>query len=746
MDLINYFKKNAEILKKINPLLLKKILAFRQTSDSKVSHENSEQNSKLTFELLETKISGASACFGGLTFKINGLTVHSAYDPVAEGKKWALSVIEKYTKKNEKPENIIIFGFGFGYHINELSKLLEDRFGKFNLRSESYDECREHNERSENEDNNKKNKKQSQIKISVFEPSVESLNFILSNCDVSELLYKISIFISEKDIVIGETDRRLFELISYKNIFKNEYARIYKKININQFFSPSSFRVLIAQPMYGGSSTVGNYIYKAFLNSGYQADIMDFSRFYDGYKYLSEFTQNEDHINSLRQMLSNLMSEALLSAVMNNPPDMVLFMAQSPATERVILKLKNMGIITAYWFVEDFRTLTYWSSIAKHVDYFFTIQKDEFFKELENMGLHNFYYLPLACLPSFHNRIAKNNNEHNETGICNDIKNKDNHYYNHNNYNDCNNNDEQYKGNKYTVNNDNNNDNDSRNFFSASPNTHKNCKTLNEYEYEYKDDKKKYACDVSFAGAGYFNRKNVFAKLADFNFKIWGNDWIADMPLSLLIQDGGKRFTEEEAVKIYNYSKININLHSSMWHWDINPDGDFLNPRVYEILGCGGFQLVDRRRYMEGVFEDGKDLVIFENVDDLRKKIRYYLDNEHERLAIAEHGYNTVRKHHTYEQRVSEMMNIILLNSYDTIKNKLISRRENILKLLNETEKEPELYRLLEAFKDKGSVSIAELVEYIRRGKGKLSKTEAMILMLWSAKANAARLEKEHED
>ncbi len=698
MDANNCFEKNAEILKKINPVLLEKILAFRKTSGI-----NLEQNTKLTFELLPARTGMPHECCGGSTFKINGITVHSVYDPVAEGKKWAASVIEKYAKKHEKPENIIIFGLGFGYHIKELIKLLENRYGEINP-----------------------------LKISVLEPSIESLNFILSSCDFSELLYnKILLSVPEKDIVFGETDRQLFELISYKNIFKNEYTRIHKIFNINQFFSPSSFRVLIAQPMYGGSSTIGNYIYRAFLNCGYNADIMDFSRFYDGYKYLNEFTQNEDHINSLRQMLSNLMSEALLSAVMNNPPDMVLFMAQSPATERVILRLRSMGIITAYWFVEDFRTLTYWSGIAKHVDYFFTIQKDDFFKELENMGLHNFYYIPLACLPSFHDRIAKNSN--NDADIKGADKNYNKNNTANNNYDSVsyNNNDDDTIIDNNDVSNKRNNSNDAND---ADNNVNK-----------YDDDEKKYGSDVSFAGAGYFNRKNVFAKLTDFNFKIWGNDWIADMPLSLLIQDGGKRFTEEEAVKIYNYSKININLHSSMWHWDINPDGDFLNPRVYEILGCGGFQLVDRRRYLKGIFEDGKDLVVFDSVEDLRKKIRYYLDNEAERSAIAEHGYNTVRKHHTYERRVSEIMNIILLNSYDAIKNKLVSRRENILKLLKETEKEPELHSLIEIFRDKGSVSIAELVDYIRRGKGRLSKTESMILMLWSLKARAAKLDKDHD-
>jgi spore maturation protein CgeB len=586
----------------------------------------------LNFELIQTKKEGTPS------FKINGITVHSVYDPVLEAQKWAGQIAGQIEGRS-KPDKIIIFGLGAGYHIEALTGLLK--------------------------------KEESKIEIEVIEPSEESFRFIESNFNVSELLknvkltiYKDASKISEK-LELDKSDIIFCELPSYKKIFPDIYDLIYKLYGINQFFSPSSFKVLVVQPMYGGSSTIGNYLYSAFLNLGYDAKILDFSKFYDAYKYMGEFTPNEDHVNSLKQMLVNLMSEALLSSVFNDPPDLVVFMAQSPASERTLLKLRSMGIKTAYWFVEDFRTLTYWNTIVKNVDYFFTIQKDDFFEELKNIGANNYHYLPLACLPDFHKKITEIN----------------------------------------------------------------------------KEDEAKYTCDAGFAGAGYFNRKNVFAQLVDFNFKIWGGDWYADLPLSLLIQEGGKRFTEEEAVKIYNYSKININIHSSMWHWDINPSGDFLNPRVYEILGCGGFQLVDRRRYLEGVFEDGKDLVVFETVDDLRKKIKYYLENEDERLVIAAHGRETVVRNHTYERRVREMMNIILLDSYEQIKSKLIFRKENVSKLLKETEGNEELHRLIMQFSDKNAISIKDMADYIKRGKGRLSKSEAMILMLWAIKTKLVKLE-----
>ena len=594
----------------------------------------------LNFEIVQTKVASAPS------FKINGITVHSVYDPVSEARKWAAQIMDRINLEGI-PDKIIVFGLGVGYHIEALSDLLK--------------------------------KEESKIIIEAVEPSEESFGFIKNNFYVSELPknVKLTVLDSGFESVYADASSILqkleldkgsilfCELPSYKKIFPEAYDLTYKLYGINQLFTPASFRVLVVQPMYGGSSTIGNYLYSALLSLGYDAKILDFSKFYDAYKYMGEFTPNEDHVNSLKQSLFNLMSEALLSSVFNEPPDLVIFMAQSPASERTLLKLKSMGIKTAYWFVEDFRTLTYWNTIVKNVDYFFTIQKDDFFDELKNIGADNYHYLPLACLPDFHKKITEFNEE----------------------------------------------------------------------------DRVRYGSDVSFAGAGYYNRKNVFAQLIDFNFKIWGSDWYVGLPLSLLIQEGGKRFTEEEAVKIYNYSKININLHSSMWHWDINPNGDFLNPRVYEILACGGFQLVDRRRYLEGVFEDGKDLVVFETVDDLRKKIKYYLVNEEKRFAIAVHGRETVLKNHTYERRVREMMNIILLGSYEQIKSKLETRKQNISELLKETEGNKELHDLIMQFSGKKSLSIRDMAECIKSGKGRLSKSEAMILMLWAIKSKLAKLE-----
>ena len=97
------------------------------------------------------------------------------------------------------------------------------------------------------------------------------------------------------------------------------------------------------------------------------------------------------------------------------------------------------------------------------------------------------------------------------------------------------------------------------------------------------EDSRRFGAAVSFVGAGYRNRLAFFQGLLDFDFKIWGSDWNLNSPLGPFIQNHGARVSEEEAVKIFNASRINLNLHSSPYHLAINPEGDYVNPRTFDL-------------------------------------------------------------------------------------------------------------------------------------------------------------------
>lgn len=170
---------------------------------------------------------------------------------------------------------------------------------------------------------------------------------------------------------------------------------------------------------------------------------------------------------------------------------------------------------------------------------------------------------------------------------------------------------------------------------------------------------------LSFVGAGYYNRERVFLQLLDLPLRIWGSDWRTGGPLSRRLELDGRRTTQEENRRIFSNSRINLNLHSSNYHEGIHPDGDFVNPRTFEILACGGFQLADHRSLMAGLLQPGRDLACFSSVPELREQIPHYLQHEEERRWMAQQGRESVLGMHTYQHRMAQLLECFLLEQED---------------------------------------------------------------------------------
>jgi len=169
---------------------------------------------------------------------------------------------------------------------------------------------------------------------------------------------------------------------------------------------------------------------------------------------------------------------------------------------------------------------------------------------------------------------------------------------------------------------------------------------------------RKYGAKLSFLGAGYPNRRAAFRQLRHLDFKIWGSDWEDDDALAAHVQQQGARISPEEAVRIYNASQINLNLHSSVQARTLIQQGDFVNPRAFELAACGAFQLVDRRELMPELFADN-ELATFSTMQELIEKIDYFLARPKERAAYAERGRQRVLRDHTYHARMETLIGFI---------------------------------------------------------------------------------------
>ena len=214
-------------------------------------------------------------------------------------------------------------------------------------------------------------------------------------------------------------------------------------------------------------------------------------------------------------------------------------------------------------------------------------------------------------------------------------------------------------------------------------------------------------------GAAYHNRVQSFPRLLGHDFKIWGTGWNIESPLGKRLQNNNKRVTTDETVKIYNAGKINLNLHSSTFHYGINPEGDFVNPRTFEIAACKGFQLVDSRSDLKNLFDVGEEIITFQSLDELKDQINYFLEDPDLRNVIANRSYKKVLNEHTIEHRMQEMLLHVFMNRLDSLKKIEKSRRDPLAYCISKAGKDTELGQYLKGFNDTNNFSFKTLTNHI---------------------------------
>jgi spore maturation protein CgeB len=66
---------------------------------------------------------------------------------------------------------------------------------------------------------------------------------------------------------------------------------------------------------------------------------------------------------------------------------------------------------------------------------------------------------------------------------------------------------------------------------------------------------------------------------------------------------------------------------------------------------------LDKSKKLDELFEDGKDIVYYDDIIDCIYKMNHYSGNDAEREKIAVNGYNKVMDNHTQKQRVEFIIN-----------------------------------------------------------------------------------------
>ncbi|MDR6999847.1 glycosyltransferase [Neobacillus niacini] len=177
----------------------------------------------------------------------------------------------------------------------------------------------------------------------------------------------------------------------------------------------------------------------------------------------------------------------------------------------------------------------------------------------------------------------------------------------------------------------------------------------------------KYKYDICFVGSALPIRLKIIDDLTPFlkdkKFILIGRWWQKLKNYSILKNNIiNHTIPPNEVAKYYNGTKIVLNIHRTVNDVNLNPQrvpAYTPNNRTFDIAACQAFQLATYRRDLEKYFDLGNEMVCYHNVQDLKEKIDYYLENNTEKQRIAENAYKRTMHDHTYVKRLEELIGIL---------------------------------------------------------------------------------------
>jgi spore maturation protein CgeB len=182
----------------------------------------------------------------------------------------------------------------------------------------------------------------------------------------------------------------------------------------------------------------------------------------------------------------------------------------------------------------------------------------------------------------------------------------------------------------------------------CNPSRHKPERFANATERET------FECDVAVVGNMYPYRALLLEHLpADARLKIYGNfpPGLAGRHPRLAAAYTGTYVTKREKMLAFGGAKVVLN---SLHYAELQG----VNLRLFEATAAGGFVLTSAVPGLEDYYEPGKEVAVFDTIDELRAAIAHFLERDEERAEIAAAGQVRAHRDHSYAVRLREMLAI----------------------------------------------------------------------------------------
>ena len=328
------------------------------------------------------RLSMSTSREGSVTAKYDGQWVHSAYDPRKEAQAWA----EAQRCEWKAGELGVVLGVGLLYHVEALASV-----------------------------------KPSGSRLAVVIPDLSVLKDAAS-------ARPMGAWFSDVEWLWGPADAMAERLAAHSTPLRvltyRPAARLHAEFHrqledaIRRALAERQsgrLHVAVVGPIYGGSLPIARYAVTALEALGHRVSWIDQSIHRSSYDALGSYREAR-HRQMMQGRLADVLGLGAVTHLAEDPPDLVLALAQAPLSLAVLEHLRKKKFLTAMWFVENYRHLTYWQQLAAGYDHWFVIQQGECQDAFKRAGANAVTYLPMAADPTVHRPCALTDAERLEYG------------------------------------------------------------------------------------------------------------------------------------------------------------------------------------------------------------------------------------------------------------------------------------------------------------------------------------------
>lgn len=161
----------------------------------------------------------------------------------------------------------------------------------------------------------------------------------------------------------------------------------------------------------------------------------------------------------------------------------------------------------------------------------------------------------------------------------------------------------------------------------------------------------RYASDVAFIGAGYDGeRARRLIEIGEcYDLRVWGPGW---QEWRDKLHWNGKTVEGQEFAAVCSSAGITLGINPARAAGGISYTSD----RTWMVMLAGGFYLAERTPGVAAMLRDGEHCAFYDDTVSCLEQCGHYLSVPGEREDIRIAGERFVRAHHTYDQRIHNIL------------------------------------------------------------------------------------------